>query len=53
MPNILRGMISAPDMQPNAAMNRWIQGILLFDFTLLHIPGTKFPEAQMHCPVET
>ncbi|SJL17472.1 uncharacterized protein ARMOST_21023 [Armillaria ostoyae] len=38
----IKGMISAPDMQPNAAMNRWIQGILLFDFTLIHIPGTKF-----------
>lgn len=38
----IKGMISSPDMQPNAAMNRWIQGILLFDFTLIHIPGTKF-----------
>lgn len=36
----IKGMLSAPDLQPNAAMNRWIQGILLFDFTLKHVPGT-------------
>ncbi len=38
----IKGMVSAPDMQPNATMNHWIQGILLFDFTLIHIPGDKF-----------
>jgi len=31
-------MLNAPDLQPNAAMNRWIQGILMFDL-LKHIPG--------------
>lgn len=36
----IKGMLSAPDLQPNAAMNRWIQGILLFDFVLKHVPGT-------------
>ncbi len=46
----IKGMISSPDMQPNAAMNRWIQGILLFNFTLIHIPGTKFqgPDTLSH-----
>ena len=35
----IKGMLNAPDLQPNAAMNRWIQGILMFDFTLKHVPG--------------
>jgi len=37
----IRGMLNKPDIQPNAAMNRWIAGICTFDFTLKHIPGTK------------
>ena len=35
----IKGMLNAPDLLPNAAMNRWIQGILLFDFVLKHVPG--------------
>ena len=35
----IKGMLNAPDLQPNAAMNRWIQGILMFDFTLKHVSG--------------
>ncbi|KIJ63894.1 hypothetical protein HYDPIDRAFT_91901, partial [Hydnomerulius pinastri MD-312] len=38
----IKGMLNEPDLQPNAAINRWIQGILLFDFELIHIPATKF-----------
>ncbi len=38
----IKGMLIALDMQPNAAINRWIQGILLFNFNLIHVPGTKF-----------
>jgi hypothetical protein len=37
----IKGMISHPDIQPNAAMNRWLAGISLFDFKLRHVPGTK------------
>jgi hypothetical protein len=37
----IRGMINNPDIQPNAAMNRWIAGISLFDFKLKHVPGAK------------
>lgn len=37
----IKGMLNEPDLQPNAAINRWIQGILMFDFTLVHVPGTK------------
>ena len=35
-------MLNEPDLQPNAAINWWIQGILMFDFTLIHVPDTKF-----------
>jgi hypothetical protein len=35
-------MLNEPDLQPNAAVNRWIQGILMFDFTLVHVPATQF-----------
>jgi hypothetical protein len=37
----IKGMLNNPDIQPNAAVNRWIAGILLFDFRLRHVPGTK------------
>jgi transposase InsO family protein len=38
----IKGMLKKPDLQPNAAMNRWIQGILLFDFELIHVPAVEF-----------
>lgn len=37
----IKGMINNPDLQPNATINRWIAGILLFNFTLLHTPANK------------
>ncbi len=37
----IKGMLDQPDLMPNAPMNRWIQGILLFDFELIHVPATK------------
>ena len=37
----IKGMINNPDIQPNASMNRWIAAILLFDFKLRHVPGSK------------
>ena len=33
----IKGMINNPDLQPNATINRWIAGILLFDFKLRHV----------------
>jgi transposase InsO family protein len=42
----IKGMLNAPDLQPNAAMNRWIQGIMLFDFALKHIPGRSHQAAD-------
>ncbi|GJE97287.1 polyprotein [Phanerochaete sordida] len=37
----IKGMLNDPDLQPNATVNRWIQGILLFDFDLVHVPADK------------
>ena len=37
----IKGMLNEPDLQPNASINRWIQGILLFDFELMHVPADK------------
>lgn len=37
----IKGMLNNPDIQPNATINRWIAGILLFDFELEHTPGEK------------
>jgi hypothetical protein len=35
----LKGMLNNPDIQPNATINRWIAGILLFDFKFVHVPA--------------
>jgi len=37
----IKGMLNEPDLQPNAAINRWIQGILMFDFKLIHVPAER------------
>lgn len=37
----IKGMINNPDIQPSAAVNRWIAAILLFDFQLRHVPGKE------------
>jgi hypothetical protein len=37
----IKGMINNPDLQPNVTVNRWIAGILLFQFNLIHVPATK------------
>jgi transposase InsO family protein len=37
----IKGMINNPDLQPNATINRWIAGILLFSFKLVHVPASK------------
>ena len=50
----IKGMWNEPELQPNAVIDRWIQGILLFDFTLVHIPASKFkgPDALPCIPSE-
>jgi hypothetical protein len=37
----VKGMINNPDLQPNTTINRWIAGILLFSFKLVHVPAEK------------
>jgi hypothetical protein len=37
----VEGMINNPDLQPNVTINRWIAGILLFHFKLVHISADK------------
>jgi len=37
----IKGMINNPDLQPNATINRWIAGILLFPFELVHVSADK------------
>ena len=34
-------MIANPNLQPNATMNHWIAGILLFNLTLVHVPAEQ------------
>jgi hypothetical protein len=47
----IKGMLSNPDIQPNAAINQWITTILLFDFELKHIPADKHkgPDGLSRC----
>lgn len=42
----IKGMLNNPDIQPNAAINRWIAAIQLFTFKLEHIPGTAMGPAD-------
>jgi len=36
----IKGMLANPDIAPSASINRWIIGILMFHFTLVHVPGS-------------
>jgi hypothetical protein len=36
----IKGMLKNPDIAPSASINRWIVSILMFHFTLVHVPGT-------------
>ncbi|KAJ8594372.1 hypothetical protein M405DRAFT_720453, partial [Rhizopogon salebrosus TDB-379] len=42
----VKGMINNPDLQPNATINRWIAGILLFQFKLVHVSADKHTGAD-------
>ena len=37
----IKGMLLNPDIAPSASINHWIVFILLFHFTLIHVPGTQ------------
>ena len=38
----LKGMLNNPDAAPNATINRWIETILMYHFTLRHKSGKTF-----------
>jgi hypothetical protein len=38
----IQGLLNNPDLQPDVAVNRWIQGILMFHFELIHVPAVRF-----------
>lgn len=42
----IKGMLNNPNIQPNATINHWITGILLFDFKLVHVPTTRHTGAD-------
>ena len=48
----IKGMLDHPDIQASAVINRWIQGILQYDFTLVHVPAYKHrgPDALSRRP---
>ena len=37
----IKGMLGNPDIAPSASINRWILSILMFHFTLVHVPGER------------
>jgi hypothetical protein len=38
----IKGMLENPDLMPNATINRWIDAITMFHFTLRHKAGATF-----------
>ena len=48
----IEGMLSHPDIQASAVLNRWIQKILEYDFELKHVPAHKHkgPDALSRRP---
>ena len=48
----VKGMINNPELQPNATINWWIAGILLFHFELRHISTDQHtgPDGLSHWP---
>jgi len=44
-------MLNDPVLQPNATINSWIEGILLFDFKLIHVPAARHqgPDGLSRC----
>jgi len=42
----IKGMLSNPDVQPNATINRWIAGVLLFNPKIVHVPAAQHTRAD-------
>ena len=45
-------MLANPDIVPSTSINHWILSILMFHFTLVHIPGTHHGSDRLsrQCP---
>jgi hypothetical protein len=49
----IKGMLENPDMMPNATINRWIDEIKMFHFTLRHKAGKTFgPDGLSRRPLQ-
>ena len=49
----IKGMLENPDMMPTATINRWIDEILLYHFTLRHKAGATFgPDGLSRRPMQ-
>ena len=49
----IKGMLENPDMMPTATINRWIDEILLYHFTLRHKAGATFgPDGLSRRPIQ-
>ena len=49
----IKGMLQNPDMMPTATINRWIDEILMFQFTLRHKAGATFgPDGLSRRPTQ-
>ena len=47
----IKGMLANPDLMLSTSMNHWIMSILLFHFTLVHVPGTQHGlDGLSRCP---
>ena len=47
----IKGILSNPDIQPSASINRWILSILTFHFDLVHVKGIFHgPDRLLQCP---
>ena len=47
-------MLNEPDLQPNAVINQWIQGIKMFTFDLVHVPAEQYkgPDTLSRRPLD-
>ena len=45
----IKGMLKNPDIAPLASINRWILLILMFHFTLVHVPGSHHGPDGLSC----
>jgi hypothetical protein len=48
----IKGMLDNPGMGLNATINRWIEEIMMFHFTLKHVKGLTFSPDGLSWPVK-